>query len=344
MLDRSGKWESLATSADHIKLARFGPDGRLYLLSQSGAPHGKILRLPTDKLALATAEVVVPESQAVIQDLAITESRIYVLNLVGGPSQIRVLDGKGNALPSVPVLPVSSVRQIVGIDKDDLLFRNQSYTEPRAWYRYHARSGETSRTALFAPPSVSFDDTEGGAGVLHVEGRNSRSHRRSSPERKRNSTGSNPTLIFGYGGYGENKFPVYNLVARPWLDHGGIFTVAILRGGGEYGEAWHTAGKLTRKQNVFDDFIACGEHLVKTGYTRPDKLGIHGASNGGLLMGAALTQQPDLFKAVASWAGIYDVLRNELTPNGAFDIAGKWAQCKIQINSRRCSIIRPTTT
>ena len=108
--------------------------------------------------------------------------------------------------------------------------------------------------------------------------------------------------------------------ARAWLDQGGVYVIANLRGGGEYGEEWHQAGRLTTKQNVFDDFIACAQHLIDRKYTSPAHLAAIGGSNGGLLMGAALTQRPDLFRAVVSYVGIYDMLRVELDPNGAFNV------------------------
>jgi prolyl oligopeptidase len=104
-----------------------------------------------------------------------------------------------------------------------------------------------------------------------------------------------------------------------WLDQGGVYAIANLRGGGEYGEEWHKAGNLTRKQNVFDDFLACAQHLIDRKYTTPAHLAILGGSNGGLLMGAAFTQRPDLFRAVVSFVGIYDMLRVELDPNGTFN-------------------------
>ncbi len=107
---------------------------------------------------------------------------------------------------------------------------------------------------------------------------------------------------------------------RAWLDQGGVYAIANLRGGGEYGEEWHQAGRLTRKQNVFDDFIACAQHLIERKYTSPAHLAAIGGSNGGLLMGAAFTQRPDLFRAVVSYVGIYDMLRVELDPNGAFNV------------------------
>jgi prolyl oligopeptidase len=126
--------------------------------------------------------------------------------------------------------------------------------------------------------------------------------------------------LTGYGGYSVSLQPEFSVENRPLLDHGVVIAVANLRGGGEYGEAWHKAGMLTKKQNVFDDFAACAHYLIDHKYTTPAKLAIEGGSNGGLLMGAELTQHPDLFGAVVSHVGIYDMLRVELQPNGAFNV------------------------
>jgi prolyl oligopeptidase len=126
--------------------------------------------------------------------------------------------------------------------------------------------------------------------------------------------------LIGYGGYGISLSPFFWPRIRAWLDLGGVAVIANLRGGGEYGEEWHKAGNLTKKQNVFDDFIACAEYLVNAKYTTPERLCIEGGSNGGLLMGAALTQRPDLFRAVISHVGIYDMLRVERDSNGAFNV------------------------
>ena len=132
--------------------------------------------------------------------------------------------------------------------------------------------------------------------------------------------GRNPTLLYGYGGYGISLTPGFDSTRRIWFDAGGVYVVANLRGGGEYGEQWHKAGNLTHKQHVFDDFIAAAEHLIKRRYTDPSKLAVEGASNGGLLMGAFLTQRPDLARAVVARVGIHDMLRVELDPNGQFNI------------------------
>ena len=132
--------------------------------------------------------------------------------------------------------------------------------------------------------------------------------------------GNNPTLLYGYGGYGLSMSPTFDFTRRLWFDRGGVYVVANIRGGGEFGEEWHKAGNLTNKQNVFDDFAAAAQYLIEKKYTNSNKLALLGGSNGGLLMGALLTQHPDLMRAVVSAVGIYDMLRVELAPNGAFNV------------------------
>jgi prolyl oligopeptidase len=132
--------------------------------------------------------------------------------------------------------------------------------------------------------------------------------------------GNNPALLTGYGGYNISLQPFFDPTLRPLFDRGVVYAIANLRGGGEFGEAWHLGGSLIHKQNVFDDFEACARYLIDKDYTKPSRLAIMGGSNGGLLMGAAFTQHPELYTAVVSMVGIYDMLRVELSPNGAFNV------------------------
>jgi prolyl oligopeptidase len=319
----SGKWQKITSFADQAVEGRFGPDGTLYLLSNAGAPRGKVLRLDPAKPSLASAEVVVPESEAVIVGMTATKSRLYVLDLLGGPSQLRAFSvtGRGpiSPLPNVPLLPTSSVSGLERIGDDDLLLQNESFTLPPAWFHYRSKEGTSAKTALFQTSPASFDDAE----VQRIECTSKDGTRVPlSLLRKKDAPkdGSAPTLLYGYGGYGISLSPRFQAIRRLWLDHGGVWAVANLRGGGEFGEDWHHAGNLTKKQNVFDDFAACAQRLIETQVTSTQKLAIMGGSNGGLLMGAALVQHPELFKAVVARVGIYDMLRVELTPNGAFNV------------------------
>lgn len=324
-------WVQVSHFADKIVGAGLGEDGALWLRSIKDAPKGKLLRTSADKPDLAKATVVVPESDRVIQGFLVRQKRLFVSDLVGGPSAVRVFELKGDKtkqLEDLPLPPVSSVRQLVRVEGNDgILVRTQSYTEPPAWYSVDAMFGTgvkfiqapVRKTALFQTSKADFSDTE----VLRETCTSKDGTKVPINVLRRKGTkldGQNPTLLYGYGGYGVSLTPRFQPRHRPWLEAGGVMVIANLRGGGELGDAWHEAGMLTRKQNVFDDFYACAQHLVKTGYTRPEKLAIMGGSNGGLLMGAAMVQHPEMYRAVVSHVGIYDMLRVETTPNGAFNV------------------------
>lgn len=319
LLGPDGKWAKIASIPDKVVGARFGLDNKLYLLSLNGSPRGKIMRLSPDKPDLAKAEVVVPEGNEAIRSFTATKTRLYVNYLAGGPSVIRVFDIKGKALSEVPILPVSSVGNLVRLDGDDILFRNTNYLEPPAWYRYKAKEGKTQKTGIFLTSPVAFTDIEV---VREMVTSKDGTKVPINILRKKGTKldGSSIAMLTGYGGFGISISPGFNATNRLWFDQGGVLAIANLRGGGEFGEDWHRAGNLTKKQNVFDDFAACAAYLVSAGYTRPEKLAIRGGSNGGLLMGAALTQHPEMFKVVLAFVGIFDSVRYELSPNGVFNV------------------------
>ena len=319
-LGRTDGWQQLTQFSDRITQAVFGKDQALYLLSKNDAPLGKVLRLPLATPSLAKVETIVPESDAAIQAMAPSASLLYVIDSMGGPSRIRVFDQKGHAHGEVGVLPTSAVYGASSLHGDDLLYSNESYLAPGAWYLYEASTARARRTALFQTSPVDFSDTE----VVRewAVSKDGTKIPMSVIRRKGiKLDGTAPTLLTGYGGFDISLAPSFRPNLRLWLEHGGVYVVANLRGGGEYGEAWHHAGSLTRKQNVFDDFAACAKHLVDARYTKQSNLAIIGGSNGGLLMGAALVQHPDMFRAVVSFVGIYDMLRSEVTtPNAIFNI------------------------
>jgi prolyl oligopeptidase len=319
LLGPDGTWTQLTQFNDQIKQARIGRDNALYLLSRENAPRGKILRMPLDKLELASAMMIVPASDAVIQEIVPTAKALYVEDLLGGPSQIRRFDlgGKGEQL--VPIPKISAVQGMLALEDDSLLFRAASYTEPSSWFHCVEGKPEPIKTALIGTSPVSFADIE-----VTREFATSKDGTKIPLNivRKKGTKldGQNPTLLYGYGGYSISMSPDFNFARRLWFDRGGVYVVANIRGGGEFGEEWHKAGNLTKKQNVFDDFAAAAEYLIKQKWTNPQKLAIQGGSNGGLLMGALLTQRPELMRAVVSSVGIYDMLRVELAPNGAFNV------------------------
>ncbi|UQA62857.1 prolyl oligopeptidase family serine peptidase [Polyangium aurulentum] len=318
LMDAKGKWARIADIPDKIVEGDFGLDNKLYLRSLKDAPRGKIVRITPDKPDLAKAQVLVPQGKNSIMGYTVAKSRLYITELAGGPSEVRVFDLEGKETGKLPILPVSSVGGVVRTDGDDLLFRNGSYTEPSAWYKYASKDGKVQKTKLAMTSPVSFDDAEV---VREMCTSKDGTKVPINILRKKGMPldGKAPALLSGYGGYSSSQTPGFGPLRRLLLDQGGVVAIANLRGGGEFGEEWHLAGNLTKKQNVFDDFYACAKHLVDTKHTSPSRLAIMGGSNGGLLMGAALTQHPEMYRAVVSAVGIYDMLREELTPNGLFN-------------------------
>ena len=318
LLGPEGDWKQLTQFSDQIKSVRLGRDNALYLLSRADAPRGKILRVSLDAAELANATTIVAAGEAVIQFIEPTGDALYLGDLLGGPSQIRRvgLDGKNETI--VPIPQISAVTEMESLEDNSLLFRDVSYTEPAAWF--HLGGNEPpKKTVLVNNSPVSFADIE-----VSREMATSKDGTKVPLNilRKKGTKldGNNPALLYGYGGYSLSMQPSFDFVRRLWFDRGGVYVVANIRGGGEFGEEWHKAGNLTKKQNVFDDFAASAEYLINEKWTRPEKLAILGGSNGGLLMGAMLTQHPALVRAVVSTVGIYDMLRVELAPNGAFNV------------------------
>lgn len=315
----SGSWSQITKFSDLIPSVKFGPGEALFLLSHQDAPRGKILRLPRINPQLGPAKTIVPESDLVIRSVSVTQNALYVVDLAGGPSQMRVFDLEGKSLVAPETKPISSIGQVVKLDADNILFRTESFLEPAAWYRFDPGTSRSSRTALFRTTPADLSDCE----VVREFATSKDGTRVPMNILRRKGidrNGMNPTLLYGYGGYGISLSPGFRPSRKVWLDRGGVYVIANLRGGGEYGEDWHKAGNLTRKQNVFDDFAACARHLIDRRYTSQQKLAIEGGSNGGLLMGAALTQHPELFAAVIAHVGLFDMLRVELHPNGAFNV------------------------
>jgi prolyl oligopeptidase len=324
--EADGTWRQFSRFSDKIIQADFGPHDDLYVVSRQDAPRGKIVRVPINTLDVAGGEVVVPEGEDAIvtafwRDVTVlpTATRLYVVYQLGGPSEIRVFDLAGKPLKAPEQPPISSVGSLVHLTGDNILFENESFVTPAAYYRYDAAKGAVAETAFATNAPVNF----AGAIVVRKFAISKDGTRVPVNMIMKDGTkldGSNPALATAYGGYGVNNAPTFSSLRRILLDHGFVVAIANVRGGGEYGEQWHRQGNLTKKQNVFDDFAAALELLIKEKYTSPEKLAIIGGSNGGLLMGAVLTQHPELMKAVVSLVGIYDMLRVELSPNGEFNI------------------------
>jgi prolyl oligopeptidase len=328
LMDTSGHWTQVTQFDDGIVSAKIGSNDSLYLLSRKNAPRGRILELAVPTDPLSRAKVIVEQSagsatdeiaRASIEGFELSGANLYVGDIIGGPSRVRVYDGQGRSIGAVNP-PASAIGQVVPVGEGDVLLYISSFLEPSAWMRFDARQKKLSRTALFETSASKFDDAE----VVRDFAISKDGTRVPINIIRRKGTkldGTNPVLLSGYGGYGVNEKPYFlGSFGRVWLDQGGVYVETNLRGGGEYGEEWHKAGNLTHKQNVFDDLVGCAQYLIDHKYTSPEHLAILGGSNGGLLMGAAFTERPDLFRAVVSYVGIYDMLRVELDPNGAFNV------------------------
>jgi prolyl oligopeptidase len=323
----SGAWKQITHFKDKIVQIVFGPNDRLYLVSLAGAPRGRIESIPLSDPNISHAKVVVPEGpDAVVAEFAHgrakllpTADRLYVEYQLGGPSELRVFDLDGRPMTAPQQLPVSSVYDVVKLEGNDVLFGNTSYVAPPALYHFNASENRTEKTALATVSPVDFSDVEVTRDFAVSKDGTKVPVNILSPKGTK-LDGQNPTIAYGYGGFGISMTPGFSAVRHVLFEHGFVYAIANIRGGSEYGEAWHLAGNLTHKQNVFDDFAAAIEYLIAHRYTSPAHLAIEGGSNGGLLMGATLTQHPDLMRCVVSHVGIYDMLRTEFSPNGAFNI------------------------
>ena len=315
---KGGGFRQISRFEDRAVKAAFGDDA-LYLLSRAGAPNGKLLRLPLPGGTLKTARVVVPVGPTAIESFLPAGRRLYVEDMVGGPSAVRVFTVLGHPAGRVPLPPITSIGGMVHVSGDVALLRTESFTEPARWWRYDPAAGKLAPTALVQRSPATFagvevsrvfatskDGTKVPINLIHRKGLK--------------LDGTAPTVLYGYGGYGLSQSPSFSPTRQLWIEQGGIYAIANIRGGGEYGDAWHRAGNLTKKQNVYDDFAACAKYLVDHRYTSTPKLAIRGGSNGGLLMGAMITQHPDMMKSVICQVGVLDAVRSEFEPNGEFNV------------------------
>jgi prolyl oligopeptidase len=314
-------WQRLSTFEDGLVEARFGRDGAIWAISKKGAPRRRVLRIPLDAASpsLAAARTVLDQREGVIEAIEPTRSRLYTIEALGGTSRIRSYDLEGKLIEELPTPKVSAVAALDRLDGDLVFYGLTTFLQPYSGHVYDPAKRTSTPTVVGRAPIADFSDSE-----VVEESAVSRDGTRVpmfilQPKRTKRD-GKNPVLLTGYGGFGVSQTPFYSDLQHVYMERGVVWVSAILRGGNEFGQEWHEAGRLTHKQNVFDDFIACARRLIELGYTNPGRLAIEGGSNGGLLMGAAFTQAPQLFRAVVSHVGIYDMLRVETSANGQFNI------------------------
>jgi prolyl oligopeptidase len=317
-----GRWRMVFDVADKVVAVAVAGDS-LFALSLLDAPHGRVLRVPLSgdpSPGIAShADEVVPHGAVTIELIAATRERLWVVDIDGGPSAMRAFDHSGGQLPDVELPDICSVESLEVVGDDTVVWAVETFVSPRTWWQHSDTDHAARRTGLDTVTPLDFSGME----VERVFATSKDGTRVPVNLIARAGTpkdGSAPAVLFGYGGYAISMKPWFQPSRLLWLEQGGFYAVANIRGGGEYGREWHHSGRLDTKQNCFDDFKACADHLVETGITSRELLGIMGGSNGGLLMGGVLTQAPDVAKAVVCAVPVLDVLRSELTPNGEFNV------------------------
>ena len=253
-------------------------------------------------------KTLVPEAADKLQSVGVVGDRFIASYLKDAHSAVRLFDLSGKDAGEIKLPGLGSVSGFKGKRKDTETFYSYvSFTEPATIYRYDLKSGQSS--VLFRP-KVDFKSDDFMTEQVFYSSKDGTKVPMFLTYRKGlEKNGTNPTMLYGYGGFDASSTPAFSPGVATWLQMGGVYAVANLRGGGEYGEEWHLAGTKLRKQNVFDDFIVAGEWLIANKYTSTPKLAISGRSNGGLLVGAALTQRPDLWGATLPAVGVMDMLR-----------------------------------
>ena len=283
-------------------------NGQLYLNTNNKAPNNKVIATPITKPNIATAITIIPETQQPLQGASTGGGKLFVDYLKDVSTRTYVYNIKGVQLGEVKYPSLGNGGGLGGFKNDkELFYIFTSFTVPPTIYKYNIASGVST---LFRQPEVQFnpnnyetkqvfytskDGTKIPMFIMHKKGIK--------------YDGTNVTLLYGYGGFNVNLEPGFSATLIPFLDAGGIYSSANLRGGGEYGEAWHKAGMLYNKQNVFDDFIAAAEYLINQKYTSSNRLALRGGSNGGLLVGAVINQRPTLARVAIPQVGVMDMLR-----------------------------------
>jgi prolyl oligopeptidase len=282
--------------------------GRIYLKTNWNAPKGRVLAVDLAHPARDQWKEVVPERSAALDDVTLAGGRVFATYLEDVRSTVRVFDPAGKLVRTIEFPVAGTVAGIGGEwEQDEAFLQFSSFVLPSTTYRYEVASGARDEWARVNAP---VKDTDFEVRQVWYPSKDGTRVPMFLVHRKGFKTdGTAPALMTGYGGFTANQTPAFSVRATVWAEGGGVYALPNLRGGSEFGEEWHRAGMRERKQNVFDDFIAAAEWLVKNGYTSPSRLAITGASNGGLLVGAAFTQRPDIFAAVACRYPLLDMVR-----------------------------------
>lgn len=286
-----------------------GNDGPLFwFLTDQDAAQRRIIAIDTRQPGREHWQELVPESKETLESASVVGEHFVARYLKDATTAVRVFDLRGKHVRDVTLPELGTAAGFDGRrDDPETFYAFTNYTTPGSIYRYDVATGKSK---LFREPKVAFDPQQyESKQVFYTSQDGTRVPMMIVSKKGIQLDGANPTILYGYGGFDNALTPSFGVSNIAWLERGGVYAVANLRGGGEYGREWHEAGMLSRKQNVFDDFIAAAEWLIANKYTSPEKLAIRGGSNGGLLVGAAMTQRPELFAAAVPAVGVMDMLR-----------------------------------
>ena len=303
--------DPIATLIDNFESEyRFlGNDGPVfYFKTTFKAPRGRIIAIDTRNAAPERWKQLVPQSESTIEAVSLVGDRFIVAYLKDAHSEVRVFHVSGEPAGGITLPGIGSAWGFYGKrTHSETFYAYSSFASPTTIYRYDIPSGESR---VFRAPKVKFDPAAYETQQVFAKSKDgTQVPIFISYKKGLERNGANPTYLYGYGGFNVSITPWFSVANLAWMEMGGVYAVATLRGGGEYGEEWHDDGRLLNKQNVFDDFAAAGEWLIANRYTSTPRLAIGGGSNGGLLVGASITQRPELFGAGLAAVGVMDMLR-----------------------------------
>ncbi len=313
-------WRRIISPVDEVTSFQLH-NNAIYLLTKKNAPRYKLVRMGIVRANYANATTIVPHGDTVISQIEVAQDGLYIRELLAGVDRLQRLNFStssfsGGKLEYIKLPFDLAVRQIItSPTRSGAVLRLEAWTEGPKYVTVEERSGNIADTGLHPKPAADFSDIV--ELRLHAPAKDGVKIPVSLIYRKSTSLNSfNPTLIRAYGAYGIVQTPAFNPSTLAWLERGGILATCHVRGGGEFGEDWHRAGQKSTKPNTWRDLIACSEFLIERGFTRKERLGIQGGSAGGITVGRALTERPDLFAAVIPSVGVLDALRMEFAPNG----------------------------
>jgi len=301
---------------DGAEFAVFGNAGHvMYMRTDQGSPNRRVIAVDLTRPAQADWKTIVPEAKQAIESVSLIGGRIVAQYLVDVQSRVSMFGLDGSAQGDLPLPGTGTVEGIGGREDEPEIY--YFFTSPQAPWTVFVYDPQSKQQTEFEPAKPPVDVTQYETRALFATSKDgTRVPFFLTWKKGLALDGSHPAMVYGYGGFSISVLPVYQDDVPAWLELGGIWVTANMRGGAEYGEAWHKAGNLGNKQKVFDDFIAVAEQLVKDKYTSPAKLGIMGASNGGLLVGAVEEQRPDLFAVALPGVGVMDMLRYDRFTGG----------------------------